>query len=115
VKALAALVLLAALARCGGDAPPPGEGDLLGGPVPSDAALQQQACEKRGGRWGAGGLGKFNLCYETTHDGGKACSKAGDCEGLCLARSRTCAPVTPLFGCNDILDRLGRSQALCID
>ena len=50
-----------------------------------------------------------------TRDGGKSCKRERDCEGLCLARSRTCAPIQPLFGCNDILQDNGVMVTLCID
>ena len=32
-----------------------------------------------------------------------------------LARSGTCAPITPMFGCNDILQDDGREVTLCLD
>ncbi len=38
-----------------------------------------------------------------------------DCQGECLARSRTCAPIRPLFGCNAVLMDNGAEVNLCID
>ena len=74
----------------------------------------QLACERKKGTWSsAGKIGK--LCVFPTRDGGKACSAETDCDGLCLARSGTCSPVKPLFGCNEILDSTGRKVTLCID
>lgn len=86
------------------EAPPP--------PPPSAAEL---ACTKSGGQWaGAGGKSLFS-CVHLTKDSGKQCSKATQCEGLCLARSGTCAPVVPLFGCNEIFQDNGARVTLCID
>ncbi len=78
-------------------------------------AREQAACEAEGGRWGAGGKGGVMLCYHDTKDAGRQCSAASDCEGFCLSRSRTCAPVRPLFGCNDILDGRGQPTKICVD
>jgi hypothetical protein len=54
-------------------------------------------------------------CVTLTRDGGKACTRQSQCEGYCLARSGTCAPITPMFGCNDILQDDGREVTLCLD
>ncbi|MEO1154584.1 MAG: hypothetical protein AAFR34_00740 [Pseudomonadota bacterium] len=103
--ALLALVL-AACQPAGSDLPPVG------------AALvtsQKEACEADGGRWGTGLSEETFVCYRTPADAGQSCAVASDCEGLCLARSRTCAPVVPLFGCNEVLGRLGARTTLCIE
>jgi hypothetical protein len=76
---------------------------------------ERLACEKRGGTWGNAGSAKVQSCIKRTRDAGKQCRKAGDCESACLARSGTCAPVKPLFGCNDILQKDGSRVTLCID
>jgi len=73
------------------------------------------ACEKQGGHWGAGASDKFFLCYRQTRDANKECSKASDCDGLCLARSRTCAPYTPLYGCQEVLTDNGQQATQCIE
>ncbi|SEN60799.1 hypothetical protein SAMN04488103_10668 [Gemmobacter aquatilis] len=75
----------------------------------------QLACEAKGGSWASAGGGQARTCVFRTRDAGKSCRKQSDCEGLCLARSRSCAPVRPLFGCNDILQADGRQVTLCID
>ncbi len=72
------------------------------------------ACEKRKGVWSKAANGSHS-CVSYTRDGGKTCRSAGDCDGDCLARSGTCAPFTPLLGCNDILDDSGRRMTLCLD
>ena len=76
---------------------------------------EQLLCEAGGGLWSdAGGKG-IKTCVQRTRDAGKSCKRESDCEGLCLARSRSCAPIKPLFGCNDILQADGRQVTLCID
>ncbi|MDT8854105.1 hypothetical protein RNZ50_03460 [Paracoccaceae bacterium Fryx2] len=87
-------------------------------PPPEAAAPKspvQLACERTGGRFAVSGGGGAKTCIRPTRDGGKSCSRQGDCEGVCLARSRTCAPIAPLFGCNEILQADGQRVTLCID
>jgi hypothetical protein len=81
-------------------------------PVPLALTAGARACAARGGtlRPRAGGLW---ACIRTTRDGGRTCATATACEGECLARSRTCAPFEPLFGCHEVLDQAGRPQTLC--
>jgi hypothetical protein len=109
MRLAAALLTALALVACKPQAPAPV------GPVPDTFRQEQALCEKRGGRWGAGGAAAFFVCNETTRDGGKSCAAKADCEGLCLARSRSCAPVKPLFGCNEVLNSSGRAETICID
>lgn len=78
-------------------------------------SAREAACVAEGGRWGQGGAAGLFVCYRDTRDGGEACAASTDCQGLCLARSRTCAPVTPLFGCNDVLSANGVRNILCVD
>ncbi|MBL8562120.1 MAG: hypothetical protein JNN06_07550 [Gemmobacter sp.] len=83
-------------------------------PAPPKSA-PQLACEASGGLWSEAGKKGVKTCVQRTRDAGKSCKREGDCEGYCLARSRSCAPVTPLFGCNDILQADGGQVTLCID
>ncbi|AWB47937.1 hypothetical protein HYN69_04880 [Gemmobacter aquarius] len=76
---------------------------------------EQSACLAKGGIWSANGTSPLRTCVTRTRDAGKSCRKETDCDGLCLARSRTCAPVKPLFGCNPILQADGTEATLCID
>jgi hypothetical protein len=76
---------------------------------------EQIKCEKQGGSWDKPGKSDARTCIKPTRDGGKQCTKEGDCDGMCLARSRTCAPVKPLFGCNEILQKDGSRVTLCIN
>lgn len=76
---------------------------------------EQAICERQGGRWGKAGKSNGRTCIKRTRDGGKQCRKESDCDGVCLARSGTCAPSKPLFGCNEILQNDGRRVTLCVD
>ena len=84
-------------------------------PVESHIASPEEVvCLRKGGVWG--GAGKAGqTCIKPTKDSGKQCTKESDCEGFCLARSGTCAPAIPMFGCNDILQDNGVMVTLCID
>ena len=73
------------------------------------------ACEKKGDLWAKAGNSSAHTCVKRTRDNGKRCTRGTQCEGLCLARSGTCAPFTPLFGCNEILQDDGRRVTLCLD
>jgi len=111
-----ALVAVLLLAACGTALLP---GRDVGSRAPAPAAtpgdLQRIACERRGGQLTPGpGPGSL-ICTITPRDAGQTCARATDCQGECLARSRTCAPVVPLRGCHDVLDSSGRSTRLCLD
>lgn len=73
------------------------------------------ACEKRGGRWSVAGGGTAAFCQTPTRDAGKSCRRSTDCTGYCLNKSNTCAPVTPMLGCHDILNEQGRMLTQCIN
>lgn len=100
------------------------ESSIAGEPAISDPVPQQSiaqkskeelACEKQGGNWAKAGKSSGRTCLKPTRDAGKQCRKQGDCTSVCLARSGTCAPVKPLFGCNEILQKDGSRVTLCID
>ena len=119
--------------RCGGtwlagvDALPNGAGgDIAGVPLPSelravlpwhpDSWHAAQLSTLRPGYpqpWAGESDAAFR--FRQTRDAGKTCRRQTDCETECLARSRTCAPITPLFGCNPVLQADGREVNLCID
>jgi len=72
-------------------------------------------CVSRGGTFAAGGASGLMTCFTTPKDAGKACSAGSECStNMCLARSRTCAPISPMFGCHEIIEQ-GGSVTLCID
>ena len=83
--------------------------------VPDILAVERKACERRGGNWALTPSRATFACFRQTRDANKPCLSADDCSGLCLARSRTCAPVTPLFGCHEILTSNGVRQTLCVE
>ena len=76
---------------------------------------EQVLCEASKGQWVAAGETGAFYCASQTRDAGKQCSKKTQCQGVCLARSGTCSPITPLYGCNDVLEKDGREVTLCID
>lgn len=84
-------------------------------PPPVYKSPEQLACEKKKGVYSKVGTSGARACVMETRDAGKHCSKKSDCEGQCLARSQTCSPITPLFGCQDILGLNGERMTQCID
>lgn len=85
------------------------------GPTPDLLSIAARDCTRSGGNWGLTPGRAAYTCYRQTRDSGKTCSDAGDCQGMCLARSRTCSPVEPFFGCHQVLNNEGRVQTLCIE
>ena len=79
----------------------------------AEKSAAQKTCEKKGGTYSR--LGGAFLCVRTTRDGGKACRTGRDCQGECLARSMTCAPLAPLLGCNEVVQDNGVRTTLCIE
>ena len=108
-----AVVLMLGVTACQPEPETPDTG--LPGFNPNLIAQEQARCAEQGGRWGTGGLGGRFVCYTDTRDAGQSCQGKSDCEGLCLARSQSCAPVTPLFGCNDVFTRGGQAATICVD
>lgn len=76
---------------------------------------QREACERQGGRWGAAPGKTSYVCFEDLRDALKPCASSSDCDGLCLARSRSCSPIKPFFGCHEVLNSNGVQQTLCIE
>lgn len=72
-------------------------------------------CAAAGGRWGAGGILGHEMCVLTTPDAGAACATSDDCTGFCLAETRSCSAVTPMFGCFALIEADGAEVAMCID
>jgi hypothetical protein len=102
------IALLATLAACR-------QSDRLEPVGEQRVAIERQTCEDHGGRFGKAGSSGLLACFETPRDAGKSCSRSTQCESACLARSQTCAPVKPLFGCNEILNEAGTRQTQCLD
>ena len=78
-------------------------------------AIEKARCEAAGDIWGRAGAESAFTCFRRTRDAGKRCTRAGDCEGACLARSQSCAPLDPLIGCQEVLTASGRRAMLCLD
>lgn len=84
-------------------------------PVASGASPEARlACQRQKGALSKTPAG-FYVCVQQTGQGRKACTAASDCKGACLARSGTCAPFTPLIGCNDVITASGGMATVCID
>ncbi len=113
MKLFAVLGVLFVLAAC--DPVEEAADTGLAGFDPNLVENQRAACEQSGGRFGKGGLSGAFVCYQDTGEVNKSCSSSNDCAGYCLARSRTCAPITPMFGCQEVLGRLGATSTLCLE
>jgi hypothetical protein len=83
-------------------------------PPPPPKSELQIACERKRGTWTGTGSG-LKICIRQTRDGGKRCTRESQCEGLCLARSGTCAPMDPVLGCQEILQDDGSRATQCIE
>lgn len=76
---------------------------------------EQRKCERQGGKFvTVGGNKALRTCVKRMRDANKSCDADSDCKGKCLARSRTCAPIDPLPGCNDILNDYGLVLRECV-
>lgn len=84
-------------------------------PPPPPKSPEQLACERKGGTWSSAGGSGIKACVRRTRDGGKQCVNGTQCEGDCLARSQSCSPIAPLFGCNEILQDNGARVTQCIE
>lgn len=82
--------------------------------APKPVSPEQAICEKAGGQWAEMPTSTGRICLRRTKDAGKVCHGKRDCQGECLARSGTCSPITPLVGCNDILQADGTEVTLCL-
>lgn len=85
-------------------------------PVPEKLkSAAQLACEKKRDLWVKAGDSGASACVRRMKDAGKRCTTGKQCQGECLARSGTCAPYQPLFGCNEVLQDNGVRTTLCLD
>ncbi len=100
------------LSACQEDGPKSSE---INEPVPNLLSAAQTDCERSGGRWALTPGKAGYACFRNLSDAGKLCSAETDCQGLCLARSRTCSPIEPFFGCHEVLSSSGVQQTLCIE
>lgn len=85
-------------------------------PGPKSIPAKKAACEARGGTYAPGGLFSAEYtCFTENPDAGKSCRKSTDCTGECLADTRTCSKVAPMFGCYSYLDVDGKVVEICVD
>ncbi len=83
---------------------------------PASDPAGQADCEAQDGRWGVAGAFNPNpICTLPTPDAGQSCSVESDCSGMCMADTKTCSTVSPLFGCHVFLDEAGETFEMCID
>lgn len=113
LRSLALVAALALLSACQEDGPRASTSEEAARP---DLLEEERiACLRDGGRFGpAAGKGAF-VCYRDLPDAYQTCSSADDCSGLCLARSRTCSPVEPFYGCHEVLLKGGQPATQCIN
>lgn len=76
-------------------------------------AEARRRCARSGGRFTRSPAGLF-FCVRETRDANKSCTADRDCQGVCLARSRTCAPLTPLLGCHQVFTATGIAT-VCVE
>jgi hypothetical protein len=100
---------LALLAGCMGETEAPWPPEAVDDPE------ERAACEAEGGTYRIGGLLQEYVCFRPTPDAGASCTSGDDCTGFCLAETRSCAPVTPMFGCHAILTEDGSETVICVD
>jgi len=77
-------------------------------------AQQKVECLEAGGTWGRGGILGLEQCFPNYSDGGKSCNRDSDCQGMCMADTRSCAPSFS-YGCLSYLNDEGKVEEICID
>lgn len=82
---------------------------------PDITSEQRAACEADGGRWSPAANKTLFVCYRNLPDANQPCRAETDCAGFCLARSRTCSPIEPLYGCHQVLSGAGLPQTVCVE
>ncbi|QMU56898.1 MAG: hypothetical protein GKR98_00945 [Boseongicola sp.] len=109
------MILLTALtvAACQEDGPQASASEN-GVVVPELVAAEQTLCERTGGRWAPRTGDVLFVCYRDLSDANKQCRTSNDCQGMCLARSRTCSPIEPFLGCHETLSSAGLPATVCI-
>ncbi len=111
-RSLAALFVLVAVVACDEDSPDTAESQSI---FPDITKTESEACERSGGSWGKAANGQSFVCYRNLPDANQICQTSRDCAGICLARSRTCSPVTPFYGCHEVISQAGVTQTVCLE
>ena len=91
----------------------PAPADAVPVVVPDPKSDKQLACEGKKGQWVR--VGTLKACVFPTRDSGKRCDRESQCDGVCLARSGTCSPVKPLYGCNEVFQDNGARVTECLE
>lgn len=87
----------------------------------AELRAEKAACENSNGDWRKGGLAGAQMCFQRTNDAGKSCTKATECEGVCVAgllgdtSSGQCSAEDTLFGCYVFFDETGEKKEICVD
>ena len=79
-----------------------------------ELAQRKATCLETGGTWGIGGILGLQQCFPNYSDAGKSCNRESDCQGMCMADTRTCAK-TSSYGCMSYLNDDGNLEEICID
>ena len=109
IRGLALVLALVGLVGCQSDEIPDSErpDGVIEGPGP------EEVLDCPGGTLVHGMAGP--TCAKPTPDAGKACTKASDCSGACMAETMTCSEITPQFGCYEVVMEDGQKAGLCVD
>lgn len=107
-----AVVLLVLLAACR-DEPAPDYG--IPNYDPNMLDRQHAACAERGGSFRKSGISGGWVCFQPMPDANEPCATSSDCDGLCLARSKTCTPIMPLIGCHEVVLASGAVVKQCVE
>ena len=111
LRGMIVVLCLFTLAACQEDGAETAESTSI---FPDLLAEQRLQCAKDGGRWGPAPGRQTFTCFMNLTDANAPCTRETDCQGLCLARSRTCSPIKPFFGCHEVLSPTGLRQTRCI-
>lgn len=111
-RVIAAALLGCVLVACEDEA---SDGPVSDSIFPDIMAERRADCEASGGRWGPIANKTIFICFRNLPDANQPCRTETDCQGYCLARSRTCAPIEPLFGCHEVLSPSGLPQTVCVE
>ena len=111
-RAVFVVISVLTLSACQEDGPVSSSADISS--VPDLVADQRRSCERDGGTFAPRGNALF-VCFRPTRDANQFCEAPSDCESVCLARSRTCAPTTPFLGCHDVLTEAGQRATQCVN
>ena len=111
-RIIAAALLGGVLVACEDEAADTPASDSI---FPDIMEQRRTACEDSGGRWAPALNKTLFVCYRDLPDANQPCRTERDCQGLCLARSRTCAPTEPFYGCHQVLSAGGLPQTVCVE